>query len=90
MGTGAPGPSWARAPERVEEECAPAAGSAMTHREETNQLFFNDLCSDPRAESVLTRQAWLFVFLNKALSWVSCREQKISAYQWKRKESNYL
>lgn len=43
MGTGAPGPSWAPAPERAEEECAPAAGSATTHREEINKLFFNDL-----------------------------------------------
>lgn len=44
MGTGAPGPSWAPAPERVEEEFAPAADSATTHREEINKSFFYDLC----------------------------------------------
>lgn len=35
MGTGAPGQSSALAPERVEEESAPAADNATTHREET-------------------------------------------------------
>lgn len=45
MGTGAPGPSWAPAPGRVEEECAPAAGSATTHRKEIKRSFFYDLCS---------------------------------------------
>lgn len=34
MGTGAPGPSLAPAPERAEGECGPAADSATTHREE--------------------------------------------------------
>lgn len=40
MGTGAPGPSSAPAHEHAEEACAPAADSAMTHREEINKLFF--------------------------------------------------
>lgn len=47
MGTGAPGRSWAPAPERVGEVCAPAADSATTHRKEINNLFFlNQCCHD--------------------------------------------